>query len=182
MGKFRKRATGRYVDKYQKNTEIKSYKVKLIWSDWQWTQEMTRDDAIKLAESQWLDLVLISWNSVPPICKIVDYGQFLYQNKKKENEQHKKNKKAEVKEIRLTFNIGQYDFDVKLNKAREFLIDRDFVKLSLQFRWREISHSELWFEKIKNFVELLKDVAKPEKEPEMFWKQISLLLVPIKSK
>lgn len=182
MGKFRKRATGRYNDKFQKNNEIKFYKVKVISSDWQWAKEVTRDEAIRMAESEWLDLVLISANSVPPICKIVDYWQFLYQQKKKENEQHKKNKKTEVKEIRLTFNIWQHDFEVKLEKAKEFLAEKDFVKLSLQFKWREISHPELWFEKIRNFVDSLKEVAKPEKEPEMVWKQISLLLVPIKSK
>ena len=181
MGKFRKRATGRY-EEYKRNQDIKFKYVRVVLWENEWTKDMSKEEAMVIAEEKWLDLVLISPWSNPPICKLIDYWQFLYQQKKKDNVKHKNNKKSEIKWIRLTFNIWIHDFEIKLKKAREFLEEKNFVKITLQFKWRELTHSQLWMDKIKEFIEKLKDVWKAEQDPTIQWRQVSLLLTPCKSK
>lgn len=178
MSKFRKKATGRYIS-FKRNREIKPWLIKVVLPDWEWVQEMDRDKAIDIAESQWLDLVLISLNTKPPLCKIIDYWQYLYEQKKKDNIKNKK-EKGETKWIRLTFNIWQHDFEVKLKQAREFIEEKHSVRICLQFKWRELSHKSLWIEKVTRFIEALQDVSKVEKEPQLQWKQIISLLTPTK--
>ena len=180
LGKFRRRATGRY-EEYKRNAEIKFKDIRVVLEG-KWVKDMTREEAMSIAESQWMDLVMISPWAKPPICKIIDYWQFLYQQKKKENVKHKNNKKSEIKWIRLTINIGKHDFDIKVKKAKEFLEEKNFVKATMQFKWRELAHSSLWLEKMKEFAQCLSEVAKVEQEPKMQWRQLTLLLTPWKSK
>ena len=182
MGKFRRRATWRYGETYKRNEDIRINNLKVILPGWDGAKEMTRDEAMRLAEEYWEDLVLISPTSRPPICKIIDYGQFLYQQKKKDNVKHKNNKKSEIKWIRLTFNIWQHDFDIKLKKAKEFLEEKNFVKVTMQFKWRELLHSSMWLKKIKDFIEWLSEVSKVEQWPSLLWKQATALLIPTKTK
>ena len=168
------------MNSYKRNDEITFHRIKVVLPDVEGVQEMSKSEAMQIALEKWEDLIMISPTARPPICKIMDYWQFLYEQKKKTNQKHKNNKKSEVKWIRLTFNIGQHDFDIKLKKAREFLEDKDFVKITMQFKWRELSHSELWLEKVKAFAEELSDISKPEQDAEMSWRQINLLLIPIR--
>lgn len=181
MGKYRRRATGRY-EEYKRNNEIKFKNIRIVLWEWKWVQDLTRDEAMAIAQSQWMDLVLISPWTTPPICKIIDYWQFLYDQKKKENAKNKNNKKSEIKWIRLTINIWKHDFDIKVKKAKEFLEEKNFVKATMQFKWRELSHSNIWLAKMKEFAECLSDIAKIEQEPRMQWRQVTLLLTPWKSK
>ena len=182
MGKFRRRATWRYQDNFKRNEEIRIENIRVVLPDDWWVKDMRKSEALAIAKEAWVDLVLISPNTNPPICKIIDYWQFLYEQKKKENLKHKNNKQSEVKWIRLTFNIGQHDFDIKVKKARQFLEEKNFVKVNLMFRWREVMHAELWMEKVTKFIEELSDVWKVEQAPVRQWRTISALILPAKTK
>ena len=128
---------------------------------------MNRSVAIELAQSKGLDLVIISSNPKQPVAKILDYGKFKYNRKKKLKEVKAKQTFVNNREIRLTPMIGTHDFDFKAKKAYKFLLNGDRVKVSLKFRGRELARKELGYEKLKEFFELVKDIAKIDKEPTL---------------
>ncbi len=114
-----------------------------------------------------LDLVLIAPKANPPVAKIVDYGKYRYDKKKKEKEVKKNNKIIEQKEIRLSSSIGKHDFDVKVKRARVFIEKGNRVKVSLSFRGREITNKEVGFNTINNFLKELSDIAQIDKAPKI---------------
>lgn len=134
------------------------------------------EEAISQASAKGLDLVEISPNAEPPVCKILDFSRYKYDSKKRLQEAKKKQKKVSLKEMKFKVNIGQGDFDVKINKIRKFLESGDKVKISLWFKGREIVHRDKGHELFQKVIESLGEVAKIDSEPKMEGKQIIMIL------
>lgn len=139
---------------------------------------MPTTQALELAQSKEMDLVEVSPLSKPPVCKIMDFGQHLYKQKKIEKKQKKLQKKKSLKNIRLSARIDKHDLETKAKSARRFLEAGNPVKVTLMFRGREMQHSEIGFTKIGEFVDFLQDIAKSEKKPQRQGNQIYVLLLP----
>lgn len=133
-------------------------------------------EAMKRAAAEGLDLVEISPNAEPPVCKLLDFSRYKYDSKKKQQEAKKKQKKTSLKEMKFKVNIGQGDFDVKVNKIRKFLEAGDKVKVSLWFKGREIVHRDKGMELFKKILESLGEVAKIDADPKMEGKQVIMIL------
>jgi translation initiation factor IF-3 len=131
-----------------------------------------------MAFEQNLDLVKISPNAVPPVCKIMDYGKFKFENAKKEKEARKKQKTVDLKEIWLSMTIGDHDLNVKAKSARKFLSDGDKVKVSIRMRGRQQAHPEIGFEVMNKFYRMLEDVCVSERQPLKEGRNILMILAP----
>ena len=123
-----------------------------------------------------LDLVLVAPNAEPPVCKIMNYGKYKFEQAKKEKEARKKQKVLETKEIRVTPNIEQHDFEFKSKNARKFLEDGNKVKITVKFRGRELNYVKLGEEALNKFVEDLSDIASIEKKPLLEGKNMFIIL------
>ena len=148
------------------NEQIRDREVRLIGEDGQLVGIMSSRDAYKMAQDAGLDLVKIAPKAQPPVCKIVDYGKYRYEQARKEKEAKKKQKTMEVKEVRLSPNIDANDLNTKINQARKFLEHGDKVKVTLRFRGRELAHVEQSKVILDNFAEKLAEIAvidKPSK-------------------
>lgn len=137
---------------------------------------MPARDALKLAEDAGLDLVKIAPTAKPPVCKIVDYGKFKYEQARKEKEAKKKQKVIEVKEIRLSPNIDTNDLNTKMNAARKFIGKGDKVKVTLRFRGREMAHMGSSRHILTDFAEELSDIAVIEKAPKVEGRSMTMFL------
>ncbi len=137
---------------------------------------MNTRDAIQVAEEKKLDLVLVSPNAEVPVCKIMNYGKYKFEQAKKEKEARKKQKSFEVKEIRITPNIDVHDFEFKCKNARKFIEDGDKVKITVKFRGRELNYSKLGEKVLNDFTEKLSDIASPEKKPILDGKNMFIIL------
>lgn len=135
-------------------------------------------DAIHAAEDRGLDLVEISPNANPPVCRIIDYGKFKYQQQKREQENRKKQKVIHLKEIKLRPTTDTHDFEVKLRSIQKFISNGDKVKVSLRFRGREIAHQEIGMQMMEKLKEATDEIAKVELGPKMEGRQIVMILVP----
>lgn len=135
-------------------------------------------EAMSKAESYNLDLVEISPNAEPPVCKILDFSRHKYEAKKKKQEAKKKQKKVSLKEMKFKVNIGQGDFDVKMNKIKSFLQSGDKVKISLWFKGREIMHKDKGIELFDKIKEQISEISKIDSEPKMEGKQIIMIVSP----
>ncbi len=133
-----------------------------------------------MAEEQGLDLIEVSPLSKPPVCKILDYGAYLYNQKKKEQAQKKASKKAETKTIRLSIRTESHDLEVKAKQAKKFLEGRHPIKAVVIFKGREITHKELGIDKLNEFAKMLDDVATVEQQPKRQGFQMIMILNPIK--
>ena len=139
---------------------------------------MSRDEALELANEKKLDLVNISPNANPPVCKILDYGKYRYELQKKEKEAKKKQKTMQVKEIRLSTFIEEHDIEVKAKTAAKFLKDGDKVKVSLRFRGREKDYASTGLEVMKKFAEVVSEVGNIEKKPEFEGRSLIMVVAP----
>ncbi len=137
---------------------------------------MSTADALARARDARLDLVEVAPMGDPPVCRIMDYGKFKYQQKKRQHRSHAHHSRN--KEIRLRPKIGKHDFDFKINRAREFLVQKDKVIFSVVFRGRENAHVDEGFKLVNNVVESLEDVAKVEQNPALHGRRIVLILAP----
>ncbi|MBV9569392.1 MAG: translation initiation factor IF-3 [Hyphomicrobiales bacterium] len=135
-------------------------------------------DALKVAEDAGLDLVEISPNSTPPVCKILDYGRFRFLEQKKANEARKRQKVIEIKEIKLRPGIDDHDYDVKMKSVRRFFEEGDKVKVTLRFRGREMAHVELGAKVLQRVKADTAEMAKVESEPSMEGRQMTMVLAP----
>lgn len=135
-------------------------------------------EAIEMAEEVGLDLVEVSPNADPPVCKILDYGKFKYSEQKKKNEARKKQKVIEVKEIKLRPNIDDNDYNVKMKAARRFVEEGDKVKVTLRFRGREMQHQELGMDLLERVRGELDEIAKVEQMPKLEGRQMVMMLSP----
>ena len=158
------------------NEQIRDKEVRLIGTDGEQLGIMSAKEAMKLAEEAELDLVKIAPTAKPPVCKIVDYGKFRYEQARKEKEAKKKQKVVEVKEIRLSPNIDVNDLNTKMNAARKFLAKGDKVKITLRFRGREMAHMNASKHILDDFAEQLSDVAVVEKAPKVEGRSIGMVL------
>lgn len=167
-------------DQVQINSLIRDKEVRLIDVDGTMIGIMSAREAQLKANEKELDLVKISPNANPPVCKIMDYGKFVYEQNKKDKEAKKKQTIIELKEIRLSAKIEDHDFNFKARNAIKFLDDGDKVKVSIRFRGREISYSALGREVMEKFADTVKEYGKMEKPPVMEGRTLSMILIPNK--
>ena len=135
-------------------------------------------DAIERALDVGLDLVEISPNADPPVCKILDFGKFKYESQKRKNEARKKQKTIEVKEIKFRPNIEQHDYDVKMKSMNKFIDEGDKVKVTLRFRGREMAHQELGMDVLMRVKNDMEEKAKVEQMPSMEGRQMTMVIAP----
>jgi len=139
---------------------------------------VSKIQALKMAEESKLDLVNISPNAKPPVCRIMDYGKYRYEMIKKEKESKKKQKVINIKELRLTPNIEAHDLNTKANKAIEFLDNGDRVKVSVRFRGREMGHTDIGKDVLNEFTELISEHGIVDKKPKLEGRNMSMFLSP----
>lgn len=160
------------------NRDIVAQSIRVVGEDGEMLGVMSIEDALDKADALALDLVEISPNSDPPVCKILDYGKFKYQAQKKANEARKKQKTVEVKEIKMRPSIERHDYDVKLRAINKFLDDGDKVKVTIRFRGREFLHQELGMQMLERVRGELEDKAKVEALPKMEGRQMVMVVAP----
>ncbi|HYF30034.1 MAG TPA: translation initiation factor IF-3 [Chitinophagaceae bacterium] len=176
-GGFRGRFIPRKEPEHRINHFIRVPQVRLVGDNVEVGVYPTQE-ALKIAQAQQLDLVEISPNADPPVCKITDYNKFLYDKKKKEKEMKAKSKASEVKEIRFTSNTDDHDFDFKSKHAEKFLKDGNKVKAYVQFKGRAIQFKERGELVLLKFAERLADVGLPEGMPKLEGKRMLMVLAP----
>lgn len=142
---------------------------------------VTVPEGLRRAEAAGLDLVEVSPNAEPPVCKILNYGKYKYELQKKASEARKKQKVIEIKEIKVRPGIEQHDYEVKLRAAKKFLENEDKVKVTLRLRGREMAHIDLAMQVMNRLKADLAELAKVEQEPKMEGKQAMMMLVPLKT-
>ena len=158
------------------NEQIRDKEVRLIGSDGEQLGIMSARDAQKIADEAGLDLVKIAPNAKPPVCKVIDYGKYRYEQARKEKDAKKKQKTVELKEIRLSPNIDTNDLNTKMNAARKFLNKGDKVKITLRFRGREMAHMNQSKHILDDIAESLAEEAVVEKAPKIEGRSISMVL------
>ena len=160
------------------NEEIRDKEVRVIDTDGTMLGVMPTEKALELSTEKKLDLVNISPNAKPPVCKILDYGKYRYELQKKEKEARKKQKTTQVKEIRLSTFIEEHDVQVKANTASKFLKDGDKVKVSLRFRGRERDYKDKGMAVMQSFAEIVSEVGIVEKKPVFEGRSLTMVLGP----
>lgn len=135
-------------------------------------------EALRMADEADLDLVEVSPNAEPPVCKILDAGKYKYELQKKEAEARKKQKVIDIKEVKLRPVIGQHDYEIKMRQVREFLADGDKVKFTLRFRGREMAHQDLGYQLLQKVQQELAELIKVEQLPRLEGKQMIMMVAP----
>lgn len=158
------------------NEQIRCKEVRVIGEEGQQLGVMASRDALNMAKDAGIDLVMVSPSANPPVCRIVDYGKFKYEQLRKEKEAKKKQKVVEVKEVRLSPNIDVNDLNTKCNAARKFIEKGNKVKVSLRFRGREMAHIDSTKHILEDFAEKLSDIAVIEKAPKMEGRSMMMFL------
>ena len=159
------------------NEQIRDKEIRLIDENGEQLGIVSSREAQKIADERKLDLVKIAPQAVPPVCKVLDYGKYRFEQQKKEKEAKKNQKVVEVKETRLSLNIDTNDFNTKLNQTAKFLAAGHKVKASIRFRGREMAHSALGADVLKRFAEALPQ-ASMDKPPVLEGRTMSILLIP----
>lgn len=160
------------------NDAIQAQQVRLIVEDGENIGTVSLDDALSRASEAGLDLVEVSPDADPPVCKILDYGKFKYQERKKAAAARKHHKTVEVKEIKMRPGIDSHDYDVKLRAIRRFFDDGDKVKVTLRFRGREMAHQQLGWDVLNRVKADTESIAKIEMEPKFEGRQMIMVLAP----
>ena len=158
------------------NEQIKANKVQVIDEQGEKRGVMGIHDALDLAYEKKLDLVLVAPNAEIPVCKIMNYGKYKFEQSKKEKEAKKKQKIFEIKEIRITPNIEQHDFEFKLKNAQKFIEDGNKVKITVRFRGREMNYLKLGEQVLNKFIEELAEIYNVEKKPLLEGKNMFIIL------
>lgn len=167
---------------HQLNEDIRDPEIRLIGTDGEQLGIMSADAALKLAEEQDLDLVKISPQATPPVCKLMDYGKFKFEQGKREKEAKKNQHVVEIKEIRMSPGIDVGDFNTKLKNTQKFISDGNRVKVSVRFRGREMAHTEIGRDLLLRFAEQCAEVAVLDKDPKLEGRNMSIFLSPKPSK
>ena len=167
---------------HQINEEIRDKEVRLISNDGEQLGIVAIQKAQDIAVEKGMDLVKIAPQAKPPVCKIMDYGKFRFEQAKREKEARKNQRVVEIKEIRLTPNIDIGDLNTKVKNACRFLKDGDKVKVSVRFRGREVTHSSLCQDLLHRFAELCSECSTVEKQPKLEGRQMLMFLAPAKDK
>ena len=162
------------------NDRIKATEIRLIGEDGENIGVVTPEKGIALAQDAGLDLVEISPNASPPVCKIMDFGKFKYEQQKRESEARKKQKIIEVKEIKFRPNTDTHDYDVKMRNVVKFLENGDKVKVTMRFRGREMAHQELGLQLLRRVADDLSEIGKVEAMPRLEGRQMVMMIAPSK--
>ena len=160
------------------NEEIRDREIRVIGDDGSQLGIMSTRDSMKIAMEENFDLVKIAPQATPPVCRIMDYGKYRFENAKKEKEARKNQKIVEVKEIRMSLNIDTHDLETKIGHALQFLNGGDKVKVTVRFRGREMAHTELGSSLLARFAEACAESASLEKQPKLEGRSMSLFLAP----
>lgn len=163
------------------NDQIRGHRVRVIDPEGNQLGILTPEEALEAAAARNLDLVEVSPNAQPPVCRIMDFGKFKYEQSKRDKEARKNQKTVTIKELRMRPKIDDHDFEVKVKRARKFLEDGDKVKISVRFRGREIVHQDLARAKLLNMAEQLAEVSTLERNPFLEGRQMIMILAPTKS-
>lgn len=163
---------------HQINEEIRDKEVRLIGSDGEQLGVMSSAQALKIADEAGLDLVKISPKAVPPVCKVMDYGKFRFEQAKREKEAKKNQHVVEIKEVRMSPGIDVGDFNTKLRSAQKFLSEGNRVKVTVRFRGREMAHTEIGRDLLNKFAELCTEVSTLDKAAKLEGRNMSIFLSP----
>ena len=163
---------------HQLNEDIRDSEIRLIGSTGEQLGIMSAAQAQRIADEQGLDLVKISPQATPPVCKLMDYGKFRFEQGKREKEAKKNQHVVEIKEIRMSPGIDVGDFNTKLKNAQKFLADGNRVKVSVRFRGREMAHTDTGKDLLVRFAEQCAEVATLDKEPKLEGRSMSIFLSP----
>lgn len=158
------------------NEQITASMVRVVDSDGEMLGVLTLDEALQRARSSGLDLVEVSPNAEPPVCKILDLGKYKYEAQKKANEVRKKQKIVQIKEIKMRPNIDVHDYDVKMRSIHKFIEAGDKVKVTMRFRGREMTHHELGLEVLNRVKDAVAEIGKTDMEPRMEGRQMVMVL------
>ncbi len=180
ISKIIKEDKGSTQDGPRVNEKILSLKVRLVDEAGEMVGILSQKEALDRAYKAGLDLVEVSPNADPPVCKILDYGKYKFEEQKRRAEIRKKQKVIEIKEIQLRPVIDKHDFEVKMRSARKFIEDGDKLKVTLRFRGRELSHQELGTDVLNRVRETLEDIAKVEQYPKLEGKRMIMVMGPAK--
>lgn len=170
------------IKELQINEEIREKEVRLVDDEGNQLGLVPRMQAIDLAISKKLDLVNVAPNAKPPVCRIMDYGKYRYEQEKKEKEARKKQKVINIKELRFTPNIEDHDLNTKANRAIDFLKNGDRIKVSVRFRGREMGHTDLGREVLDKFYDLVSEYGVVDKKPKMEGRSLVMFLSERKDK
>ena len=170
------------IKEQQINEEIRDKEIRLIGESGEQLGIMSAKQALELATAQELDLVKISPNAVPPVCKIMDYGKYKYESAKREKESKKKQKVVVMKELRLRPAIEENDLKTKAKMGTKFLANGDKLKVSVRFRGRELGHKDIGFIVLDKFVELVQEQGTPVGKPKMEGNSLVLMVEPTAKK
>ena len=162
----------------QINEQIRDKELRVIDSDGTQLGIMSLRQAMEIAEKKNLDLVKIAPQANPPVCKIIDYGKFRFEQAKREKEARKNQRVVEIKEVRLSLNIDTHDFETKKNHALRFISEGNKVKASIRFRGREMGHPELGLEIMRRFADAMSEVANVEKPAKLEGRTMLMFLAP----
>ncbi len=160
------------------NEEIKHKEIRVVGNDGSQLGIMSTQEAMKIADEKNLDLVEIAPQAKPPVCRIMDYGKYRFDQAKREKETRKNQKVVNIKEVRLTPSIDVGDFETKVKQAKKFIAAGDKVKVSLRFRGRELAHTEIGAPLLDKFAKNFEDVAVVDKQPKMEGKSMVMFLSP----
>ncbi|MBR6429599.1 MAG: translation initiation factor IF-3 [Oscillospiraceae bacterium] len=167
---------------HQINEEIRDAEIRLIGADGAQLGIMTAQQALQIAEENDLDLVKIAPQAVPPVCKIMDYGKYRFEQAKREKDARRNQRVMEVKEVRMSPSIGDNDFNVKLRNGIKFLADGDRLKVTVRFRGREMAHTEIGQELLTRFAEGCSEVGTVDKNAKLEGRHMTMFLTPKSTK
>jgi len=162
------------------NERIRFPKIRVIDSDGSQLGIMVPREAMQIADERELDLVLVSDKADPPVCRIMDYGKYKFEQEKKAREAKKKQHTVDVKEVKMRYKIEDHDYNVRISQARRFLKDGDKVKATIMFRGREIQHSDIAEDLLKRMATDLQEVAEVQQAPKREGRNMMMLLAPKK--
>ncbi len=164
----------------QINERIRFPKVRVVDADGNQVGIISSSEALSIAEERELDLVLVSDTADPPVCRIMDYGKFKFEQEKKAKEAKKKQHTADVKEVKMRYKIDEHDYNVRVNNAKRFLKSGDKVKATITFRGREIQHTNLAENLLKRMAKDLEEVAEVQQNPKREGRNMMMMLAPKK--
>ena len=167
---------------HQLNEEIRDKEVRLISESGEQLGVMSALEALRIAEEKSMDLVKISPNAVPPVCKVMDYGKYRFEQTKREKEARKNQRVVEIKEVRMSPSIDTNDFNTKVKAAQKFLADGNRVKVSVRFRGREMAHTNLGEKLLVDFAAACTEIANMEKNPKLEGRFMAMFLTPKNTK
>ena len=163
----------------RRNERVRAPEVRVIGPDGKQAGVMSSMDARKLAQSYGLDLLEVSPNAKPPVCRILDYGKYMYEQSKRQKESKQNSSAQKLKEIKFRVSIDTHDFETKIRRAEGFAMKGNKLKLTLMFRGREMEHTELGFDTVKRAIEFLSTVAVLDNEPRLSGRMITCTLSPL---